>query len=87
MENEKKKNDLDVFVYLAFGYIAIWSLLFFIAWCVYQIEPSTLEACILAPGVIELICTAYIQSHKPKKDDKEEIEPELPVEEEGYLDE
>lgn len=58
------KNDLDKFVIAALIYIAIWSVLFFISWCIFKTEPNTLEACILAPGVIELMCTSYIKTHK-----------------------
>lgn len=65
------KNDLDKFVIAALIYIAIWSVLFFISWCIYKIEPNTLEACILAPGVIELMCTSYIKTHKKINDDDE----------------
>lgn len=56
--------DLDKYVLTAMLYIFGWSLAFFIAWIVIGEEPSILEGCILTPGVVELICTAYIKLGK-----------------------
>lgn len=66
MDKKKKKSSLDIYLISALLYIVIWSVAFFLAWIVKGIEPSTLEACILAPGIAEMICTAWIQSGKNK---------------------
>jgi hypothetical protein len=55
---------LDKYVIGAMAYIFGWSLAFFAAWICLGEEPSTLEGCILAPGVVELVCTAVIQRGK-----------------------
>lgn len=65
-----KMKSLDKYVVIAMLYIFGWSLAFFIAWLIFREEPSVLEGCILAPGVVELVCTAFIQ-HGKKKDDPE----------------
>lgn len=57
---------LDKYVIGAMAYIFGWSLAFFAAWICLGEEPSTLEGCILAPGVVELVCTAIIQRGKVK---------------------
>lgn len=61
--------DLDKYVLIAMVYIFGWSLAFFIAWLVLGEEPSVLEGCILTPGVVELVCTAFIKSGKRKKEE------------------
>lgn len=61
---------LDKYVLGAMAYIFGWSLAFFVAWVCMREEPSTLEGCILAPGVVELICTAVIQHGKKEKNDQ-----------------
>lgn len=61
--------DLDKYVLIAMVYIFGWSLAFFIAWLVLGEEPSVLEGCILTPGVVELVCTAFIKSGKKHKED------------------
>lgn len=75
--------DLDKYVLIAMVYIFGWSLAFFIAWLVLGEEPSVLEGCILTPGVVELVCTAFIKSGKKHKDgsESEEVE-QLPEEDE-----
>lgn len=60
---EQLKN-LDKYVVGAMLYILAWSVVFFVSWIVKGEEPSTLEGCILAPGVVELVCTAIIQHGK-----------------------
>jgi len=70
-KQKKKRNDLDTFVFLAMAYIFGWAIAFFVAWCIKDIEPSILEGCILAPGIMELMCTTYIQTHKENKVEKE----------------
>lgn len=75
--------DLDKYVLIAMVYIFGWSLAFFIAWLVLGEEPSVLEGCILTPGVVELVCTAFIKSGKRKKEEAESNEVEqLPEEDE-----
>lgn len=66
--------DLDKYVLIAMLYIFGWSLAFFIAWLVKGEEPSVLEGCILTPGVVELVCTAFIKHGKNKDDDSISIE-------------
>lgn len=76
--------DLDKYVLIAMVYIFGWSLAFFIAWLVLGEEPSVLEGCILTPGVVELVCTAFIKSGKKHKEEaagSEEVE-QLPEEDE-----
>lgn len=63
---QNKREKMDVFVLSAMLYIVAWSVAFFIAWLVKNNEPGVLEGCILAPGVAELICTAWIKSSKNK---------------------
>lgn len=60
--------DLDRYVLIAMLYIFGWSVAFFVAWLVLREEPSVLEGCILTPGVVELVCTAFIKSGKRHKD-------------------
>ena len=55
--------NLDKYVIGAMLYIMAWSVAF-LSWLVLHEEPSTLEGCILAPGVVELVCTAIIQRGK-----------------------
>lgn len=67
----RKKNgsawkSLDVYVAVAAFYIIGWSVAFFVPWVMLELEPGTLEGCILAPGVVELVCTAWIKQDKRK---------------------
>lgn len=55
---------LDRYVLGAMIYISGWSIAFFISWILTGAEPSTLEGCILSPGVVELICTTIIKKSK-----------------------
>ncbi|SDZ87949.1 hypothetical protein SAMN02745687_00909 [Lachnospiraceae bacterium NK3A20] len=57
---------LDMYIVLAMLYITGWSIAFFIAWIRLGVEPSTLEGCILTPGVVELVCGAWIKSGRQK---------------------
>lgn len=61
---------LDKYVIGAMLYIMAWSVAFFVSWSVLHEEPSTLEGCILAPGVVELVCTAIIQRGKNSQSDQ-----------------
>lgn len=67
---------LDKYLLWAIGYIVAWSVVFFIAWCFKNQEPSVLEGCILAPGVVEMICGAVIKHGKTKYGGESETEPE-----------
>ena len=71
---DKELHKIDVFVIGACIYLILFSLAFFIAWCLLGVEPSTLEACILAPGVIELMCTTYIKTHSPEEDHERKLD-------------
>lgn len=62
--------NLDKYVIGAMLYILAWSVAFFVSWIVLHEEPSTLEGCILAPGVVELVCTAVIQHGKNGQQDQ-----------------
>lgn len=62
--------NLDKYVIGAMLYILAWSVAFFVSWIVLGEEPSTLEGCILAPGVVELVCTAFIQRGKSGQQDQ-----------------
>lgn len=55
---------LDKYLLWAIEYIVGWSIAFFIAWLKLGVEPSTLEGCILAPAVIEMVACAFIQHGK-----------------------
>lgn len=55
---------LDKYLMWAIAYIVAWSIAFFVAWIKFQIEPTVLEGCILAPGVVEMIACAFIQNGK-----------------------
>lgn len=57
---------LDKYLLWAITYIVAWSVAFFIAWLVLRIEPSTLEGCILAPAVVEMVACAFVQHGKTK---------------------
>ena len=60
----KKTKSLDKYVVAAMIYIVAWSIAFFAAWIVKGEEPSVLEGCILSPGVVELVCAAWIKRGK-----------------------
>ena len=60
----KKTKSLDKYVVAAMIYIFGWSIAFFVAWIVKGEEPSVLEGCILSPGVVELVCAAWIKRGK-----------------------
>jgi len=60
----KKTKNLDKYVVAAMIYIVAWSIAFFTAWIVKGEEPSVLEGCILSPGVVELVCAAWIKRGK-----------------------
>jgi len=60
----KKTKSLDKYVVAAMIYIVAWSIAFFTAWIVKGEEPSVLEGCILSPGVVELVCAAWIKRGK-----------------------
>jgi len=63
----KKTKSLDKYVVAAMLYIFGWSVAFFISWIVFQNEPSVLEGCILSPGVVELVCCAWIKQKKTEE--------------------
>lgn len=65
-KRKKKKKSLDMYVITALLYIIAWSVTFFVAWVVKDNEPSVLEGCILAPGVVELVACAWIKAGKTK---------------------
>lgn len=60
----KKTKNLDKYVVAAMLYIVVWSIAFFTAWMIKGEEPSVLEGCILSPGVVELVCAAWIKRGK-----------------------
>lgn len=60
----KKTKSLDKYVVAAMLYIVAWSIAFFAAWMIKGEEPSVLEGCILSPGVVELVCAAWIKRGK-----------------------
>lgn len=70
--NRKLKN-LDRYVVTAMLYICGWSIAFFIAWIVKGEEPSVLEGCILSPGVVELVCAAWIKRGKGTNNERNNI--------------
>lgn len=61
-------NKLDKYLLWAIIYIAAWSVAFFVAWIIKGEEPSVLEGCILAPGVVEMIVCALIKRGNTKYD-------------------
>lgn len=70
---------LDKYIIAATLYIIFWSVAFFISWLIKGEEPSVLEGCILAPGVVELVCGAIIQhgkNHEGMKDGQRDISEE-----------
>lgn len=73
---KKKLDKLDLYVIGSAVYIAAWSVAFFIAWCLMETEPNTLEGCILAPGVVEMVMCAIIKRGKQQcgESDVEEVE-------------
>lgn len=70
--NRKLKN-LDRYVVTAMLYICGWSIAFFIAWIVKGEEPSVLEGCILSPGVVELVCAAWIKRGKGADNESDNV--------------
>lgn len=70
--NRKLKN-LDRYVVTAMVYIFGWSIAFFVAWLVKGEEPSVLEGCILSPGVVELVCAAWIKRGKGTNNERNNI--------------
>lgn len=48
----------------AIAYIVGWSIAFFVSWLFKGEEPSVLEGCILAPGVVELVACAFIKTNQ-----------------------
>lgn len=62
---------LDKYLLWAIAYIVAWSIAFFIAWIKFQIEPTTLEGCILAPAVVEMVACAFIQHGKTGKNNEQ----------------
>lgn len=65
---------LDKYVIGAMLYILSWSIAFFVSWVILHEEPSTLEGCILTPGVVELVCTAIIQHGKRDQSKSDETD-------------
>lgn len=62
---------MDKYLLWAIAYIVIWSIAFFIAWLVKDNEPTILEGCILAPGVLEMLACAYIKRGKVENGEPE----------------
>jgi len=69
----KKTKNLDKYVVAAMIYIVAWSIAFFTAWIVKGEEPSVLEGCILSPGVVELVCAAWIKRGKGTNSERNNI--------------
>lgn len=63
---KKKWKGLDKYLLGAVIYIVGWSVAFFVSWLFLKQEPSILEGCILAPGVVEMIACAFIKQGKTK---------------------
>lgn len=69
----KKTKSLDKYVVAAMLYIVAWSIAFFTAWMIKGEEPSVLEGCILSPGVVELVCAAWIKRGKGTNNERNDI--------------
>lgn len=69
----KKTKSLDKYVVAAMIYIVAWSIAFFAAWIVKGEEPSVLEGCILSPGVVELVCAAWIKRGKGADNESDNV--------------
>lgn len=64
--SKKRIKKMDMYLIGAVLYITAWSIAFFIAWIALEQEPTILEGCILAPGVVEMVACAWIKRAEPK---------------------
>lgn len=64
---KRRMKKMDKYLIGSVLYIAAWSIAFFIAWIVLKQEPTILEGCILAPGVVEMVACAWIKRAEPKE--------------------
>ncbi|WP_130837514.1 hypothetical protein [Lachnoclostridium sp. Marseille-P6806] len=67
-----KLNKLDYILIIAVIHMELWGTIFFVGWCLFNTEPTTLESVMIPISAIELLLAAVIKIKKKPQPEAEQ---------------